>query len=320
MFELRPPDLVNLTTEDTGRDHLSHSSLGTLLACQERFNLHYERRLRPAVTAKPLAVGRGFAQALETGDPEIAWATVFGQWEAELDANGGNPWVSFATRDEVEVDAQIAREAARCYLKAYGSHCETRELEMRVRIRNPEVGGRVSATHDLVGRVDAVNLENAILIEDKLASSMMRSNLYQRVRLDRQVSIGCYLVWRVYGILIRDVKYRVTLKPGIKQRQNETHEGFLARLAEDYATRPDHYLIEETASRDESDFLRLERELWRWAETVREARRDGTWPRNSAACLDYGGCRFLPLCAGEPGADNQFVSVGFDDKRQEVVA
>jgi hypothetical protein len=323
MFELRSPDFVNLAGEETGRNHLSHSSLGMLLACQERFNLHYERRLRPAVTAEPLAIGSGFAQALEIGDPEVAWATVLGQYEAELDANGGNPWVSFASREEVEIGAQIAREAARCYLKSYGVRGETRELEMRVRIRNPEVGGRVSATHDLLGRVDAVDLENAVLVEDKLSSSMMRSNLRQRVRLDRQVSIGCYLVWRTTGVLIRDVKYRVTLKPGIKLRQNETHEAFLERIAEDYATRSEHYLIEEAATRDESDFLRLERELWRWAETVREARKDGTWPRNSAACLEYGGCRYLPLCAGEPGAENQyreFVSVGVDDKRQEVMA
>lgn len=320
MFALRPPDLVNLANEETGRDHLSHTSLGTLLGCQERFNLHYERRLRPAVTAEPLSLGAAFALALEHGDPEAAWLLVHAQWERDTEANEGNPWVSLPSRQEVEVGAQIAREAARCYLKRYGTHSETRELQMRVRIRNPETGGRVSATHDLLGRADAVDLENAVLIEDKLASSMMRSNLHQRVRLDRQVSIGCYLVWRTTGILIRDVKYRVTLKPGIKQRQNETHDEFLDRLAEDYAGRPEHYLVEESASRDESDFLRLERELWRWAETVREARKDGTWPRNSAACLEYGGCRYLALCAGEPGADNQFVSVGVDDKRQEVMA
>lgn len=290
---LRPPECVNIVEESTTRDHLSHSSLGKLLACPERFRLHYEERLRPTVVATPLTLGRAFANALQSGSPDLAYNLVLSDWESEAEAAAGNPWLSVPTQEAAEVGATIAREAARCYLDRYGCASEMRELEMRVRIRNPE--GRLSLTHDLLGRVDAVDIEHGVLIEDKLSGSLMRSSLHQRVRLDRQVSIGCYLVWRTTGEMIREVRYRVTLKPAIRKRQGEHHENFLKRIAYEYRSRPDHYLTEEIASRTQDDFLRLEHELWTWADAIRHSRRGGVWPRNTAACLDYGGCVYLPL-------------------------
>lgn len=305
---LRDPELLNLEDNDetVGRGHLSHSAIGTLLACEQRFKLHYESGLRPAVTATPLALGRAFATALETGDPQIGYDLVLADHAAEVAANAGNPWAVSVPREEAETGAVTVRAASRAYLKRYGQHGETRELTLRARIRNPAPGGRYSLSHDLVGRVDAVDLDNRVLIEDKLASSQSKVGLDRRVKLDRQVSIETYLIWRCTGVLIDKVHYRVTSKPGIRQRQNETHDQFLERLEGDYAERPEFYLTEELAERTRIDFLRLETELWRWAEMVRSARTDRTWPRNTSACLEHGSCRFLPLCADEPGAYEQF--------------
>lgn len=321
---LRDPELVNLAGQDTGRDHLSHSSLSTLLACQQRAYWHYEQRMRPAVTKTSLALGRAFAEALDAGDPDHAYNVVMGDAEAERDAANGSPWIVLPTEQDVETGAQIAREAARCYLTEYGAHDGTREMELRARIRNPAEGGRYSLSHDLVGRVDAVDLESATLVEDKLAGQVDRKRLAQRLRLDQQVSIGCYLVWRCTGVEIREVKYRITLKPAIRQKKGETHDEYLIRVAFEYATRPEHYLVSEPVTRTTEDYLRLERELWRWAETVRDARRDGVWPRNTGACMDFGGCQFLPLCSREPGAEHQFRVAEprpeFVERTQEVAA
>jgi hypothetical protein len=316
-FVLRDSEMVNLAGEQTGRDHLSHSGLSTLLACQQRWYWHYEQRQRPAVTKTSLALGRAFAEALEVGDPDHAYLCVTVEAERERQDADGSPWIVLPSEDEVEVGAQIAREAARCYLNRYGSHNETRELEMRARIRNPAEGGRFSLTHDLLGRVDSVDLDRGLLVEDKLMGQVDRKRLAQRLRLDRQVSIGCYLIWRTTGVEIREVQYRVTLKPAIRRKQNESHDDYLVRIAYEYETRADHYLICEPVTRSRDDYLRLEQELWRWAETVRDARRDGVWPRNTNACLDYGGCTFLPLCAREPGADHQFVVS--EERSKEVI-
>jgi hypothetical protein len=320
-FLLRDPELVNLAGEDTGRGHLSHSSLSTLLACQQRAYWHYEQRMRPAVTKTSLALGRAFAEALEVGDPDHAYHVVTSEAEAERAAANGSPWIVVPDEQDVEVGAQIAREAARCYLNQYGTHDGTRELELRARIRNPAENGRYSLTHDLVGRVDSVDLDAGLLIEDKLVGQVDRKRLAQRLRLDRQVSIGCYLIWRTTGVEIERVDYRVTLKPAIRLRKGETHDEYLVRIAAEYATRPEHYLISEPVTRSTDDYLRLEQELWRWAETVRDARRDGVWPRNTGACMDFGGCQFLALCSREPGAELQYRQepvTEFVQRKQEV--
>lgn len=305
---LRPPDLLNLAGQDTGRDHLSHSGLSTLLSCEQRWYWHYEQRLDPAVRPVSLSTGGAFAEAIAAGDPDHAWALIMREHADAETVNAGNPWVSVPSRQDAEITAQTAREAARAYITRYGAH-ETREHEMRTRIRNPRTGAG-SRTFDLLCRVDGLDLDTRTLIEDKLVAQIPRKEgeMDRRLRVDRQVSIGCYATWRTTGVEIETVKYRMTLKPAIRRRQGESHDGYLVRIAAEYATRPDHYLAEFECHRTSDDFLRLELELWRWSEQLRSARADGVFPRNTGACIDYGGCRFLPLCSGEPGAEHQYVA------------
>lgn len=308
-FELRPPECVNLASEGdegTGRSHLSHSALGTFLACEQKFNWHYEHRLKPAVTATALSLGRAFAHALETGDPGAGARAIFDEAQAQVELAAGSPWIQSPDADKTAVDATVVQEAARAYLKRYGHHDQTREIELRARIRNPASGGRYSQTHDLMCRVDAINLDAGVLIEDKLQGQIPRSSLASKLKLDRQVTIGCYLAWRCYGVDIGEVRYRITKKPGIRQRQGESHDGYLARITEEYATKPDDYMVEEILTRTHEDFLRFEQELWVWTEQLRRARRTGIWPRNVAHCFDYSGCPFLAACAREPGFEHQY--------------
>jgi hypothetical protein len=305
--KLRPSERVNLAGTDTGRGHLSQSAIKTFLTCQQQYAFHYEHRLEPAIKKTPLVVGGAFAHALEHGDPDAANDYLWELADQQRERASSSPWVVAPDSDQVMLNATIAREAARCYLKQYGSHQQTREVELRARIRNPAQGGRYSLTHDLLARLDALSADFTVLYEDKLVGQIPRASLAAKVKLDRQVQIETYLVWRTTGVLVHEVRYRMTLKPGIRQRQNETFGAYLVRIADVYATRPDHYLAEEVVHPSLDDFLRLEREVWRWAESIRDSRHDGTWPRNTSACHEWGGCRFLPLCAGEPGAHHQFV-------------
>lgn len=306
---LRGPDLVNLapaTDEQLGRGHLSHTSIGSLLACEQKYQHSYERRLQPKVRPVALGMGAAFADALEVGDPDVAWARIISDFESAQEEYKGDPWTVVPDRDKAEISAQITREAARCYLTAYGQAGERREVEMRSRIRNPKTGAP-SLTFDLVARVDALSTDGREMIEDKLVGQIPRDgSMERRLTLDRQVSIGCYLAWRTSGTVVERVRYRMTKKPSIKRKQNESHDDYLCRIAADYAERPDFYLAEFPVTRTPEDFLRLEQELWRWAEQLRDARRDGVFPRNVAHCSDFGGCSFLPLCAREPGAEHQF--------------
>lgn len=307
-MRLYPPDLNNLHGTDTelGREHVSHSAIGAWNACREKYRWSRVEGLVPAVTRSSLSTGRAFAHALEHNSPSAGDVFLREQAYVEAEAARGNPWVLAPALEDVDVQATVAREAARAYLAAYGAHQEAREYEARVRIRNPRTG-YPCLTHDLVGRIDAVSRDYSLLIEDKLVGKVDHGTVQSRLWLDRQVTIGCYLIWRTTGVQVTEVKYRHTLKPSIRRRQNESHAEYLQRIAEDYARRPEFYLHEETLTRTPEDFLRLEVELWDWVEQIRGAKRAGVFTRNTGHCRDFGGCEYLPLCAREPGAAHQFV-------------
>lgn len=301
---LRPPERVNLDGTDTGdRDCLSHSRLGVFLSCQEKFNWHYEHRLEPAVKKPALTMGSAFAHALETGDPQAGFNQVIEERDALLLEHSGDPWIVIPSLESAEIDATIVLATAGAYLKRYGTQDVRREVTFRARIRNPQTGA-YSRTFDVQARVDGLTPTG--LVEDKLVGRIDHVT-ERKLILDRQVTLGCYMAWRCEGLDIHDVLYRMTKKPAIKRTQKETHDEYLARIVSDYAERPDFYLQEFRLERTPEDFLRLEHELWQWCSQIREARHAGVFPRNTASCSEYGGCKFLGLCTREPGARDQFV-------------
>jgi hypothetical protein len=52
--------------------------------------------------------------------------------------------------------------------------------------------------------------------------------------------------------------------------------------------------------------VRIEAELWEWANTIREGRKRNLWARNTSHCQEYGGCAFLPICLGDPDAGSLY--------------
>lgn len=304
MMTLRPPEAVNLHGTDTGREALSHSRIGVLLACEQKFYWSYEQRLEPAVKKASLSMGAAFAHALEHADPKAGCDLVLEEQAALVEEYGSNPWITLPGQEDAEIAGATVLAAAGAYLAHYGHTDVQREITMRARIRNP-VTGAGSRTFDVQARIDGL-AANDLLIEDKFVGRVDQIT-ERRLMLDRQVTIGCYLHWRTTSREIRQVSYRLTKKPSIRRKQTESHDEFLERLIADYQERPEFYLHEFTLTRTPEDYLRLEAELWRWSEQVRDARRDGVFPRNTSACADFGGCQFLSLCCREPGADHQFV-------------
>ena len=145
MNELRPPEKINLAAQDTGRDHLSHSAIGTFLSCQQKHHWQYGERLEPAVTAAPLAVGRAFAHALEHGDPDTGERILREDAAIEAERADGNPWITAPDEETVDIQATIVREAARCYLNRYGQHEQTREVELRAASVTPRAAAATAS-------------------------------------------------------------------------------------------------------------------------------------------------------------------------------
>lgn len=287
---LIPPDVQNLLDQEDreGRASLSHSSLNTQLACHQKYAYSYVDKIEPISKAAGLRLGGAFAKATETGDPADGVAKLSG--EATI--------LTQEDQDRLTIDCAVVTGAARAYLASYGRR-ERREFGYRVRLRNPDTGA-YSRTFDLEGYADGLT-EDWKLIEDKFVGQIQAVAI-KRLKLDRQLALECYGIWRATGHEITDVSYRFTRKPSIKQRKGETVEQFAERVEADYEERPEFYLVEERIERSADDLVRIEAELWQWAAQRRDASRARIYPRNSSHCLDYGGCPYIPLCTGDPDA------------------
>lgn len=293
MASLRPPDRENLAGQsdyDLGRAHLSHTAISMLLACRRKWGWRYDDGLELIAKPKPLALGKAFHYGLEVGDP-VAGASLLDRPTDDQD-----------DYDRLLADKAIVACAVKAYLDRWGSESH-REMAYRIRLRSPYTGA-YGRTFDLVGYADGVtdHGEYLELHEDKLVGSIDKLKV-RRVRLDRQVALESYALWRVTGKPVRVIRYRWVRKPSIKPRQNEPLGAFIARLERDYVERrDDFYTEEEQTFRSADDLLLTEAELWQWAEELRQARAARLYPRNTDSCGDYGGCPYLDLCAGDPDA------------------
>jgi hypothetical protein len=287
----------------TGRQHLSHSSLGMQLACQRRYQHAYVDRLEPIRRKSSLSLGSAFAKAVELRDP-FGGAALLG-----VDRGYGEQ----EDVDRLAVDMTIVESAAAAYLSRYywddslvegaddglyALRAPEQEVEYLVRLRSPYTGA-YSNTFDLHGRADGVTDHGSFLelTEDKLVGQIDTVSV-KKTRGDRQLSLGAYALWRITGKPVRKVRKRFTKKPQIRQRKGESVAEFCQRIRADYRERPDFYMHEETTFRDADDMLDVERSLWDWAEQRRAAQRRGFWPMNTDRCHDYGGCDFLDICFG----------------------
>lgn len=294
-LRLHPSDRTNLFGQETGRDHLSHSKIATLLNCAQRFGFHYDDRLELVDTPRPLGMGRAFAHAIEHQDPAAGAQLLRDNTHVRRQED----------EDRLQVDETTVKAAAALYLERWPAPTnQLREFDYLVRLRNPWTG-HFSRTFDLLGRADAVMNRGQFLAlyEDKFVGQIDEKKI-KRLKLDRQIALGCYGLWRATGLEVREVRYRFTRKPSIRQKKDETLPDFLERLAADYADpdRRDFYTHEEPLFRDADDLLRIEAELWVWAEKLRTARRGRLYDRNTSHCGDFGGCPFIPLCVGDPDA------------------
>jgi hypothetical protein len=300
MMELRPSDAVNLAGQDTGRGHLSHTMVSSLLNCQRKFEFQYVERIEPIARKAALELGKAFQKGIELNDPAKG---------AEYLREHAPMSTSQADEDKLRLEEAIVHAGAKLYLSRWPApEGEQREFEYRVRLRNPETG-MPSQTFDLLGYADGVKDKGAHLglVENKFVGQIGEVSV-RKLPLDRQVSLACYGLWRATGKKVREIEYRFIRKPSIKQKKDETLDQFIARLEADYENpeRRDFYSHGENLFRTDEDLLRIEAELWTWAEQLRRNRRWGFWPRNSSVCHDYGGCPFLAACIGDPDAESLY--------------
>lgn len=282
------------SNESEEREHLSHSSLSTFLACPQKYAFRYVERLELRKRPEPLTLGSAYQLAIEFNDPGEGVSRL--RREARISSQ--------ADEDRLRVHEAIVHSASSLYLETFSPPGNSvKEFRYRVRLRSPYTGA-VSRTFDLLGYADEwLDLgPYAGLVENKLVGQLTETNL-RRLPLDRQLALECYGTWRATGLPVREVWYRFMRKPSIRQRKGESVDEFCGRIAEDYQARPDFYLHEEHLIRGDRDLLRIEEELWEWARQLRAQRTQRLFPRNTSHCAEFAGCPYMPLCLGEGGAE-----------------
>jgi len=298
--ELIPADAENLAGKsdaEIGRDHLSHSEVSELMACGQKYGFSREQKLEPIARRPALSMGKAFQEAIEFGDPEIGFNAIMDDRTVR----------SQEDEDKRMIEATTVKAGARLYLEHYPAQENSqKEFGYRVRLRNPFTGA-YSRTFDLLGYADELGEEGDALVvtENKFVGQISALSI-RKLPLDRQVALECYGIWRATGREVTKVRYRWTRKPSIKPRKGESTGEFCARVERDYISRPDFYLHEEVLYRSTADLVRIEAELWEWANTIREGRKRNLWARNTSHCQEYGGCAFLPICLGDPDAGSLY--------------
>lgn len=94
----------------------------------------------------------------------------------------------------------------------------------------------------------------------------------------------------------------------LREIGRETPSMYEARLANDCSeVRPEYYFQRQRIARLDQGLLEYAEELWQHSQDMLYSRRQACFPRNSGACLEYGGaCAFLGICSGydEPTSAN----------------
>ena len=159
----------------------------------------------------------------------------------------------------------------------------------------------------LRGKIDGVFRvgKKLYLLETKTKGQVV-SALDEAVGFNLQVMFYLYAARQLYGEFPAGVLYNILRRPQLRLGKAETQVGFAQRVEKDILSRPDFYF-----KRMEIAFLKKEQVAWEreladilevfvnWAE-------GGPSWHNTGSCLEYGGCEYLHICSGQPGAREAF--------------
>lgn len=276
----------------------TYSSMSTRMNCPRKGHYRYDLRLAPVVQHKARPIGSAFHRGIETGSTAEALALFDRVMPRPNDQTQADQWAN---------DRAVVEGMTTGALETWTRHAGgQREVQFRVPLVNPDTG-RPSRSFMLAGKIDGiVDVGGQWVLEEYKSASQMNKMYVDRLELDTQVTMYAYAAQRQWGIEIAAVLYRVARKPSIKQTQKETAAQYRERLIADYASRRDFYFFEFDLQRSQESLAEFERDLWVQTQRYLADRRAGFHPRNTSMCTQYGGCDYMPLCLGRPGAQDLY--------------
>lgn len=291
--------------------------------CRRFFFLRHERHLTTRWAKTGRRRGAAFAEGLYAARmPEPVEETLEAVY-SEIEPRDQ------VMADDMEFEQAVLLVLILAYIERY-EQTEQRELEFSHPLVNPSTG-RSSRSFRRAGKIDGLirtGQTDAILIEDKLVGALQEP-MISRLPLDEQIlEYVDALVANGWGVR---VDYRFTRWPSIGLHKAksfatkpnipaETLDEFSARLAADIRERPDFYFVQQLLVFPKEALVEFRQERWDVAQDLLLTRRTGRWYKSPSRCTEWGGCEFLPLCSGEAGAEDLYVTIADNVELSEEVA
>ena len=205
--------------------------------------------------------------------------------------------------EEVEVQLEIAVLMMKVYVELYkDAFKDFKTTKTEIAFRKPLKKSPVI----FLGRLDAIGTYLGMpAIKEYKTASRVNNEYFQRLLFDKQLNGYAIGHKKITGEYPQVCPYTVFHKPAIKVRQNESVPEFLMRLEEDLHLRQDWYYIKQDV-RFKKKAIRATQEDIEWAVfdlyakygflSKEQVLNPFNWPRNDAACFNYGICPYFFLC------------------------
>jgi hypothetical protein len=289
---------------------LTHSSMSTMRTCPRKFMYRYEIGLRPERDTEALRVGTMVHDGIEAlmlgaGAAKPVALTYEQAIAYELVSHYDWFWGNCDAPDNIRVANVLAAER-----------------EFVAALTNPETG-KASRTWNVAGKIDAIvelGDGRVAVMEHKTTSEDIQNptaDYWARLRLDQQISLYV-IAARNMGFDVSTVLYNVIRKPGIRplkatpeasrkykadgtlyanqRAADESVDEYAARLAEYIQEDPTSIFQRREIPRLEDDLNEFAAELWAQGRNIADCRTSKMWVRNTAACVGFSPCEYLPIC------------------------
>ena len=267
-------------------DGVTWSMLKTWQECRYKAMLHI-LGIRPQHTSKALQIGSYVHELIEHNYP----------------VQDILPNVAPGPNEPEEAHSRFA--FAMALVEARYEHFRKRDSEyswaaLEEVCKAPDPGSGVL----MVGKVDGLvqlpksKAGEVWLLERKTHSGQNEENFLLYLAVHGQIRWYANLVEKAMGFKVKGVIFETIKKPSHRLKQNETVEQYRQRVKDVISTSPDDYFARYEIYLPETRMKEFKRsistrliEYWDWANSILPSY------RNESACMVYGACPFLEICA-----------------------
>lgn len=304
---------------------LTHSRMACYRACPRKHYLSYELGIRPDRRGAALRLGSAVHAGLDLIRKGMTVAE-----SIDVATAGYEEAPAWARSDADVLEWCYERETVAQLIGGYHWYWTSRaapidmqyeqvvesEQVFSLPIVRPGAKRPVPGGWRLKGKRDGVVMVGGqmMLLETKTTGADIGddSPYWDRLFIDQQISVYMLASGGAVAGVLYDVIRKPTIRPykvSSKRAEPETPAEWGQRLHADIGERPDYYFRRRKVYRLQDDLLQAQGEIAAMVDTIKDARNRRSWPRNTGACIGFGACEYLKVCAQHIDHDN--IPAGF---------